>query len=153
MPPSDDVTPAPEAATSATPHTPVALKILLVDDNEDSTKALGMLLEHVGHVVVAAHDGAEALRKAGAVMPDVALLDLGLPVLDGYQVAEALRAGPGGEGLLLVAISGYGQPSDRARSKAVGFDYHLVKPVDCGALLELLKQRARPAESGETLSV
>jgi CheY-like chemotaxis protein len=129
------------------------LTILLVDDNQDSTRALGMLLEHFGHEVVTAHDGAEALRKADEVRPDVGLLDLGLPVLDGYQVAQALRERPGGERLLLVAISGYGQPNDRARSKAAGFDHHLVKPVDCGALLELLQQRTRPAQSGEAVSV
>ena len=130
---------------------PAGLTVLLVDDNQDSTRALGMLLEHFGHVVVTAHDGAEALVKATEVTPDVGLLDLGLPVLDGYQVAEALRARPGGDRLLLVAISGYGQPTDRARSKAAGFDHHMVKPVDCGALLELLQQRARPAVSGEAL--
>ena len=129
------------------------LTVLLVDDNQDSTRALGMLLEHFGHAVVTAHDGAEALVKADEVCPDVGLLDLGLPVLDGYQVAQALRARPGGERLLLVAISGYGQPNDRARSKAAGFDHHMVKPVDCGALLELLQQRARPAQSDTAVSV
>ena len=130
--------------------TPAGLTVLLVDDNQDSTRALAMLLEHFGHTVVTAHDGAEALSRVADATPDVGLLDLGLPVLDGYQLAEALRARPGGERLLLVAISGYGQPNDRIRSKAAGFDHHLVKPVDCGALLELLQRRARPA-SGEAL--
>ena len=142
MPSSGDETPAPGAASTG-PGASLPLKILLVDDNEDSTRALGMLLEHVGHLVVTAHDGAEALAKAREVNPDVVLLDLGLPVLDGYQVAEALRADEGGAHLLLVAISGYGQPNDRARSKAAGFDQHLVKPVDCGVLLDLLQRRAR----------
>jgi two-component system CheB/CheR fusion protein len=142
-----------EVAGPTGPGVAAGLTVLLVDDNQDSTRALGMLLEHFGHAVVTAHDGAEALLRAAEARPDVGLLDLGLPVLDGYQVAQALRARPGGERLLLVAISGYGQPNDRARSKAAGFDHHMVKPVDCGALLALLQQRARPAESGEALPV
>ena len=67
------------------------------------------------------------------------LLDLGLPVVDGYEVAATLRAGTGGEVPLLIAISGYGQPEDRERSRAVGFDHHLVKPIDCGELLALMR--------------
>lgn len=142
-----------DVAGSRESGVPAGLTVLLVDDNQDSTRALGMLLEHFGHAVVTAHDGAEALARAAETRPDVGLLDLGLPVLDGYQVAEALRARPGGDRLLLIAISGYGQPNDRARSKAAGFDHHMVKPVDCGALLDLLQQRSRPAQSGEALSV
>ena len=72
------------------------------------------------------------------------LLDLGLPVVDGYRVAELLRARPDGGDMLLVAISGYGQPEDRERSKAVGFDHHLVKPIDCAELVALMRDGVRP---------
>jgi PAS domain S-box-containing protein len=121
---------------------PVARTVLLVDDNEDATRALALLLVHGGFSVVTAHDGAEALTRAADTDPDIVLLDLGLPVIDGYRVAESLRARTDRDRVLLIAISGYGQPNDRARSKEAGFDYHLVKPIDCGALLDLLRQHA-----------
>ena len=89
--------------------------------------------------MVTAQDGGEALERAGERPPDIVLLDLGLPVVDGYRVAELLRARPGGGDMLLVAISGYGQPEDRERSKAVGFDHHLVKPIDCVELIALMR--------------
>jgi PAS domain S-box-containing protein len=120
----------------------IARTVLLVDDNEDATRALALLLEHGGFNVVTAHDGAEALARAAEVDPDIVLLDLGLPVIDGYRVAESLRARNDYDRVLLIAISGYGQPNDRARSKDAGFDHHLVKPIDCGALLDLLRQHA-----------
>jgi two-component system CheB/CheR fusion protein len=121
---------------------PVSRTVLLVDDNEDATRALALLLQHGGFTVVTAHDGAEALARAADVDPDIVLLDLGLPVIDGYRVAESLRARPDCDRVLLIAISGYGQPNDRERSKAAGFDHHLVKPIDCAALLDLLRQHA-----------
>ena len=120
-----------------------AKTVLLVDDNVDATRALALLLGHAGFIVVTAHDGGEALARAEETQPDIVLLDLGLPVVDGYRVAETLRARPGGDALLLVAISGYGQPEDRERSQAVGFDHHLVKPIDCAVLLGLMRNGAR----------
>ena len=114
-------------------------RVLLVDDNIDATRALALLLEHAGFTVVTAHDGGEALARATDTHPEIVLLDLGLPVVDGYRVAETLRARPGGDELLLIAISGYGQPEDREHSHAVGFDHHLVKPIDCGELITLLQ--------------
>lgn len=112
--------------------------VLLVDDNVEAARALTLLLEQSGFAVVTAHDGGEALARAEETHPAIALLDLALPVVDGYHVAETLRSGPGGDGLLLVAISGFGQPEDCARSRAVGFDHHLVKPIDCTELLKML---------------
>ena len=120
----------------------VARTVLLVDDNEDATRALALLLEHGGFSVVTAHDGAEALARAAEVDPDIVLLDLGLPIIDGYRVAESLRARSDCDRVLLIAISGYGQPNDRARSQEAGFDHHLVKPIDCAALLDLLRKHA-----------
>ncbi|HEX5633770.1 MAG TPA: response regulator, partial [Gemmatimonadales bacterium] len=125
---------APAQATPAPART-----VLLVDDNIDATRALALLLSHAGYGVVTAHDGAEALTRAAEARPDIVLLDLGLPIMDGYRVAEVLRAGTDAPDALLVAISGYGQPEDRERSRDVGFDHHLVKPIDCAALLDLLR--------------
>jgi PAS domain S-box-containing protein len=113
-------------------------RVLIVDDNIDAADALGFILEGAGYRVLTAHDGEAALRMAHDHHPAAALLDLGLPRLNGYELAERLRAEADGKGLLLVAVSGYGQQQDRERSHAAGFDHHLVKPVDHDALLELL---------------
>jgi len=112
--------------------------VLLVDDSVETAKALALLLEQSGFAVVTAHDGREALRRAREARPAIALLDLSLPVVDGFGVAESLRNGPDGDELLLVAISGHGLPDDCARARAVGFDHHFVKPIDCGELLAYL---------------
>ena len=133
---------APGADEPVRASAPVARTVLLVDDNEDATRALALLLEYGGFTVVTAHDGAEALARAAEVDPDIVLLDLGLPIIDGYRVAESLRARGDCDRVLLIAISGYGQPNDRARSAEAGFDHHLVKPIDCTALLDLLRQHA-----------
>ena len=106
------------------------LRVLLVDDNEDAVEMLGMVLEMRGHTVVLAHDGAEALVKAASAPFDAALLDIGLPVMDGYELAGKLAELPTMRGATLVALTGYGQASDRARALAAGFAHHLVKPVD-----------------------
>ncbi|HEY6863819.1 MAG TPA: MASE1 domain-containing protein, partial [Burkholderiales bacterium] len=124
--------PSGEAAPAA------ALRILVVEDNQDARETLRALLESDGHEVLALADGAEALEQAKAFAPDVALLDLGLPGMDGYALARALRATPEGAGIFIAAISGYGQAEDRAKSKAAGFDRHLVKPVDPERLRQLL---------------
>ena len=100
-----------------------------------------MLLSHDGHDVKLAHDGEQALRLSATFKPDVALLDLGMPRLSGYEVAKRLRAG-GGE-MLLIAITGWGQSSDRERSAVAGFDHHLTKPVDYDVLSALLAPNAR----------
>ncbi|HWN40640.1 MAG TPA: ATP-binding protein [Thermoanaerobaculia bacterium] len=113
-------------------------RILVADDNRDSAESLGMLLELAGHQVRLAYDGQEALDAAGEFLPEVLLLDIGLPRMDGYQVAARLRQDPRHDGMLLVAVTGYGTESDRDRGRAAGFDHHLVKPVDPVALRDLI---------------
>jgi PAS domain S-box-containing protein len=114
-------------------------RVLVVDDNEDSADSLALLLELKGHEVRVALDGPAALATAHAFQPEVVLLDIGLPGMDGYEVARRLRAERAGEGgLLLVALTGYGQDEDRRRSREAGFDHHLVKPVDFDELTRVL---------------
>ena len=106
-----------------------------------------MLLELLGHHVRVVNDGGAALDVAQANVPDVVLIDIGLPGMDGYEVARRLRQQPPLQRSLLIALTGYGQPEDRKRSRAAGFDYHLVKPVDPTELEELLANRTVGARS------
>ena len=130
-----------------------SLKILVVDDNQDAADSLGMVLSTMGHEVQTAHDGLEAIGAAAAFKPDLILLDIGLPKLDGFEVARRIRAQEGGGDVLLVALTGWGQDADRQRSLEAGFDEHMTKPVEFRALEELLaggraalaeRRRARP---------
>lgn len=121
-------------ATTRPPSTP-PMRILVVDDNYDAALALQGALEELGHVVAVAHDGPSALAEAATFRPQVGLLDLGLPVMDGYELAVAMRAV---RPVRLVAISGYGREHDRKRSDAAGFESHLVKPVYLDDLIPLL---------------
>jgi hypothetical protein len=111
-----------------------ARRVLVVDDNVDAAESLAMLLRIDGHDVRTAHDGDAALREVEAFRPDVVLLDLGLPGMDGCETARRVRAGSGGEQVLLVAVTGWGQAEDRQRTRAAGFDHHLVKPLDAESL-------------------
>jgi CheY-like chemotaxis protein len=112
-------------------------RVLVVDDNRDAAHSLTMVLELDGHEVRVAHDGGAALELARDYRPEVVLLDIGLPGMDGYEVARRLRAeGPGGG--LLVAMTGYGQEEDRRRTREAGFDVHLVKPVEPQVIRDLL---------------
>ena len=113
-------------------------RILVVDDNEDAAVSLSLLLEIWGHVVFTAHDGTSALRLAGELMPDLALLDIGMPGLDGYEVARRIRQAPWGKDIKLVAITGWGQPRDKQLAFEAGFNHHLTKPIDPAHLLGLL---------------
>ena len=97
-----------------------------------------MLLQLTGHETHIAYDGLEAVMAAEAFKPDVALLDIGLPTLNGYEVARTIRQRPWGEAILLIAITGWGQDGDRQKSTEAGFDAHLVKPAELGALQKLL---------------
>jgi CheY-like chemotaxis protein len=117
-------------------HNTVKPRVLVVDDNLDTARLSAMLLCSQGFEVTTAHDGEEALTRTRADRPDVLVLDIGLPRLSDYEVAEALRK----EGFpgKLIAVSGYGQSEDRRRSLEAGFNHHLVKPVDHRQLLELL---------------
>ncbi|HEY4998878.1 MAG TPA: ATP-binding protein, partial [Usitatibacter sp.] len=137
----------PEAAAPA-PAQPLESgkrHVLVVEDNDDARETLGMVLEMMGHRVETACDGASAVDKALASPPDVALVDVGLPGFDGYEVARRLRAGLGAR-TFLVALTGYGLPEDRARAIDAGFDAHVVKPVDYGTLAEVLAT-SRPGPS------
>ena len=101
-----------------------------------------MMLELAGHVVYEAADGASGLELVNAERPDVGIIDIGLPRMDGYQVARRIRDLPHGRDMLLLALTGYGSPADVMRSKEHGFDHHLVKPVDIKSLRTLLRQTA-----------
>jgi signal transduction histidine kinase len=137
-------TPAAAAAPLCVPPPAVAggIRVLLVEDNLDAAEALGELLRLWGHQVEMAHDGVAALHGAREGRPDVVLLDIGLPGMDGYEVAGRLRATPGLERVTLIALTGYGQEADRQRSRLAGFDHHLVKPVDLDGLRALLTAAA-----------
>jgi signal transduction histidine kinase/integral membrane sensor domain MASE1/ActR/RegA family two-component response regulator len=115
-----------------------ALRILLVEDNEDAAESLAHLLRRRGHETHIARDGNQGLERARAMQPDVVLLDIGLPGLDGFEVARQLRGQADADGMLLVAVSGYGQEADRRRAREAGFDHHLVKPVELGELGRIL---------------
>jgi len=118
------------------------LRILVVDDNEDAAEMLYEALGAKGHQVRVAYDGPSAVRVAEAFTPDVAFLDIGLPVMDGYELAGRLRQLPGLATLRLVALTGYGQDSDRQKSREAGFDHHLVKPIDFEAMETILSSAA-----------
>jgi signal transduction histidine kinase/CheY-like chemotaxis protein len=116
-------------------------RVLVVDDNHDSADTLAALLRMAGHAVQVAYDGRAALEAARTTLPEAVLLDIGLPGMDGHEVARRLREQTGTRPILLVAISGYGQEEDRVRSLEAGFDHHLVKPVDPEAVRALLATR------------
>ena len=110
------------------------MRILVVDDNVDTANSLARLLKLLGNDVEVAFHGKAAIEKARAFRPEFVLLDIGLPGMDGYQVASALRNDSAGERMVIVAISGYGQEDDRRRAREAGFDHHFVKPVDFSIL-------------------
>jgi signal transduction histidine kinase/ActR/RegA family two-component response regulator len=136
-----EVTP-PAAVVAAVPR---GRRVLVVDDNRDAADLLASLLKESGYEVTVAYDGPEAVAAAARAVPDVALLDLGLPGMDGYELAERLQATRAGAPLQLIALSGYGLDADRSRSRAVGFDIHLVKPVALDTLLRTLEAQAGKA--------
>jgi len=113
-------------------------RVLVVDDNHDSADSLGLLLQLTGHEVRTAYDGPTALEAARSYRPEVAVVDLGLPRMDGCELARRLRQQPGWDAVLLVALTGYGTDEDRRRTREAGFDNHLVKPVEFEALQRLL---------------
>jgi CheY-like chemotaxis protein len=122
------------------------VRILVADDNEDGARSLATLLELRGLSVRMVGDGAAAVEAAESFRPHVALLDISMPVLDGYATAAAIRAKPWGRELLLVALTGWAQKTDRTRALKAGFDIHLAKPVDFDELHRILAQ----FETGET---
>jgi PAS domain S-box-containing protein len=131
--PTTPETPAPRATAA-----PVGKRILLVDDNRDATDSLALLLQMHGHDVLAAYEGASALDLATRERPAVILLDIGLPDMNGFELARQLRADPRTAKSVLIALTGYGQPEDREKSLQAGFDHHLVKPAAAEAILSLV---------------
>jgi CheY-like chemotaxis protein len=113
--------------------------VLVVDDNLDNAESLSMFLRLLGHEVETAHDGLQAIETATRFEPDIVLLDIGLPKLDGYEVAQRLRADGTCKRAVIVAITGWGRDEDSERAKDAGFDHHLTKPVDPAVLEKLIE--------------
>jgi len=127
----------PMTSTSTPQAAPAQRRILVVDDNADAAESLAMLLQLDGHATRVAHDGEAALVAAREFQPDTVFLDIGLPGMNGYEVAQRLRASDRST-MQLIALTGWGAEDDRRRAQAAGFDHHLVKPVDPAQLAPLL---------------
>ncbi|HEX7082058.1 MAG TPA: response regulator [Gammaproteobacteria bacterium] len=141
--------PAPENAAPGSATGPVEIrelrKVLLIEDNEDARHALSTVLRHYGFRTFAAADGLEGIAVADEVQPDAAIIDIGLPQYDGFEVARRLRARTGGERMLLVALTGYSSREARRQAMEAGFDEYLVKPVSPVDLAGLIESRLQPA--------
>jgi CheY-like chemotaxis protein len=123
--------------------------VLVVDDNEDAAESLALMLQAYGHEVVeVVHDGKTALEAVLSKKPGIVLLDIGLPGMDGYDVARHIRKQIDAQTLRIIAVTGYGLESDRQRSREAGFDYHMVKPVDPERLQEVLSALAPATQAG-----
>ena len=131
---------APTTPTAAAPHSKPRRRVLAVDDNLDSVASLQMMLRIMGHDVRVAHDGAEAVEVAAEFEPELILLDIGLPRLNGYEAARQIRKLPRGDQSVIVAVTGWGQEEDRRRSSEAGFDHHIVKPVEPSAIEAILSR-------------
>ncbi len=138
LPVRDEVIEETPKAAVADPPLKSSRRILVVDDNEDSANSLATFLQLLGNETYTAFDGIEALEKAAALQPDVVLLDIGMPKLNGYEAARRIRAQPWGQQVLLVAVTGWGQDEDRLKAREAGFDCHMVKPIDPAALTSTL---------------
>lgn len=138
----DTVTPA-----AAAPTIQPGLRVLIIDDNIDTAQMLGLLLQRLRCVTRELHDRIEAVDVAKSFRPDIILLDIGLPGIDGYQVAKLVRNSPEISHVLLIALTGYGQRQDRERARDAGFDDHLVKPVEFDALVEAMATKHGQAAS------
>jgi CheY-like chemotaxis protein len=139
--------PRPAASLATAAGAGGGYRILVVDDNEDSAAALAIVLRLCGNTVEMAHDGYDAVAAAQRFAPDVVLLDIGMPGLNGLEAARRIRAEAWGRGMMLVAQTGWGQDEDRRRSHEAGFDAHMTKPVDHVKLLKLLATAPRAAQS------
>jgi CheY-like chemotaxis protein len=116
-------------------------RVLIVEDNEDAGEMYRILIELYGHEALVAENGVRGLEMLKSARPDIALVDIGLPGMDGYEIARRFRAEPDGDRVYLVALTGYGSSADRDRSRRAGFDLHLLKPIDPQALKSLLDHR------------
>ncbi len=142
-------TPSPSLKPSDAPPSPLSRRVLVVDDNVDAAETLKGLLLILGNTVRTANDGMEALAQAASFMPDVIILDIGMPILNGYEAARRIREIPGLQNVRIIALTGWGQEEDRRRSADAGFDHHLVKPIDLDELEKLVlapPSRAPPQE-------
>ena len=131
---------------------PTGCRILVVDDNYDSADSMATLLSMSGNECIMAHDGRAAIKVAESFKPDAILLDIGLPVMDGYEVCRSIREQPWGSSITIIAMTGWGQSEDRQRSKDAGFSAHLVKPVDIsklGSLMASLPQNTPTIEPSQ----
>jgi len=137
----------PPTADGSLPSGASSLRVLIVDDNRDAADSLAMLLRITGNEIRTTYDGLEALQVASDFRPEVVLLDIGLPKIDGHEVAQRLRREAWGQRICLIAVTGWSDESDRARSRAAGFDHHLVKPLDTSHLAKLLDSVERSARS------
>ena len=138
LPESVTIEETPKPAPASSPESRVPRRVLVVDDNTDNAELLKILLEDEGHETFMAHDGVEGLAAAERLRPDVVLMDLGLPRIDGFDACRRIREQPWGKQILVIAITGWGQDIDRRRSQEAGFDHHLVKPVDAQAISALM---------------
>jgi PAS domain S-box-containing protein len=145
--------PTEAAVNGSTEISEAGRRILVVDDNQDAAMTLSLVLEVHGHTTRLTCSGRDALTAVKEFEPEVVLLDIGLPEMDGYEVARRIRRMERGHEMCLVAITGYGQPDDRARSREAGFDFHLVKPVDLSELLPLCTSWCKAARSNSDASV
>jgi len=134
--------PAAPAPAQSDPSAPGGLRILVADDNRDAAESLALLLEVMGHEVRQAHDGRAAVEAAAAFEPQLVLLDIGMPHLNGYDACRQIRAQANGAARTVVALTGWGQPQDMRNSREAGFDHHLVKPVDMETLAGLIQAKA-----------
>jgi DNA-binding response OmpR family regulator len=123
-------------------------RILVVDDNEDSANSLAAMFDILGHEASVAFDGVAAVEAAASFKPDVVLLDIGLPKMSGLEVARKIREQTWGQGMFLIAVTGWSDEKDRSQSAAAGFDMHLVKPIDPAVLEKLLAQQPSRAIAG-----
>jgi CheY-like chemotaxis protein len=143
--------PSPNGQPRAPEGPPPPRRILIVEDSQDARDMLRIYLAQSGHQVYEAADGPGAVEAALRARPEVALIDIGLPGLDGYEVVRRIRAAPEGQAMVLVALTGYGQPKDQRRAREAGFDAFLVKPFDRDRLSSVLAAaRRRTSEEDET---
>ena len=142
--------PRAETLSPAAQPKPVPRRILLIEDNRDARETFRMMLELAGHQVLEAEEGRRGLELLKTELPDIAVIDVGLPGLDGYQIATSFRKEPTSSQVMLVALTGYGTPEARERSRAAGFDHHLIKPIDPVVLRDLMVEKLppRPQPSG-----
>lgn len=141
---SEQVVPMKELQSVEEPSMITSLRILIVDDNRDSVTTLSMLLRRLGHQTFMAFDGEEAIAAARKFKPEVVLLDIGLPKLNGYEVCRWIRAQSENERVVIIAQTGWGQEETRIKTSDAGFDYHMVKPLDPNTLQKILAKLATP---------